>query len=396
MGNLFCRTTSNKEPRRVKHGDVGSPSPIPSSPVLSPTDASSILFSSPKPNVASGGDVAVVCNYPAIHEGNCAAIAVLGDGSNHVLSGGEDRCLHLTDWTNNQSVFRIAAAHGKDINRIVYCRRRQQAVTASRDKEVKVFSISDSGNVVHTCSGHTFNVSALTVNPEETHIFSGARDNHVRLWDIETGQCVTFNRTARNLVQNAKWISSSSLVAQSSEDLYLRFWDTRDRLLKCAFSFSALEYHAPGLDCSEDGQYVLTGHNGFAGEGSWAKLWDVRMQQHVRTFAGHQYTISNAAFLGGNRRGGCSLAITTSNDGTVRLWDVNNGECLQVNYFNEGRITSMSVVPKVATKCNSQEADVLLGFLSGMLAAYSLTDTLELQPLVQYGDPGGAISPDAE
>lgn len=38
--------------------------------------------------------------------------------------------------------------------------------------------------------------------------------------------------------------AGSSLVAQSSEDLYLRLWDVRTDALACAAALPALEYHA--------------------------------------------------------------------------------------------------------------------------------------------------------
>jgi len=331
----------------------------------------------------------------ALHPGGgCGAVAFVPGAPHQVVTGGEDGRLVLTDWAADQPVWG-AEAHAKDINRAVVCPRRRLVLTASRDKDVKIFSL-DTGVLQQTCGGHTLTVSALTVDPDETRCFSGARDNHVRLWDIETGRCLASNRTARNLVQNAKWIPGSSLVAQSSEDLYLRLWDVRTDALACAAALPALEYHAPGLDASEDGRYILTGHNGFVGQGSWAKLWDVRTLQCVQTFLGHQFTVSTALFLHGNRRGGRPLVITASNDGSVRIWDQSTGECLQTNPFPEGRITSMAVAPTVAEREPRGAADVALGFLSGMVALYALSDDLALTPLAQYGDPGGAVRPDAE
>ena len=396
MGNIFCSPDKDKKQSKKSKKDKKRQGASPAS------DGSDAAGHSPADyRTTPGPDESPrkgkpTSRYDPLHDGACNTVSTLSDHPNLVLSAGESRCLDLTDWCTNKTTLRLKGAHSKDINRAVYCDQRNCAVTASRDKDVKMFSLEGEGSVVHTFSGHAFNVSAITVNSDQTQIFSGARDNTVRLWDMETGKNITFNRTARNIVMNAKWIGDTTLVAQSSEDLYLRFWDTRDSAVRCAFNFPALEYHAPGLDCSADGLYILSGHNGFAGEGAWAKTWDVRMQKHLNTFAGHQFTIYNCAFLGANRRDGRSLIITASNDCTVKLWDAATEECVQTNFFNAGRITSMSVVQKTAEKCNEEEADVYLGFLSGMVGVYSLTDAMELHPLVEYGDAGGHIDPSAE
>lgn len=48
---------------------------------------------------------------------------------------------------------------------------------------------------------------------------SGARDYHVRLWDLVTGQQTTFSKVNLNVVTDIKWVHNEPLIVQTSEDL---------------------------------------------------------------------------------------------------------------------------------------------------------------------------------
>ena len=57
----------------------------------------------------------------------------------------------------------------------------------------------------------------------DNKICSGSRDNSVRLWDIETGNCLANMGILRNLVTQMKWVPGKTAVAQTSEDKSLRY-----------------------------------------------------------------------------------------------------------------------------------------------------------------------------
>eukprot|EP00906_Rhabdomonas_costata_P031464 RCo044434 len=331
--------------------------------------------------------------YPALHTAAVNSVKLLIDRPDEILSGGEDRSIRVTKLSTAKSSLELPKAHDKDVNRLLYCERRNAAVSASRDKTVKLWSLAaectPEQRLRHTFAGHDFNVSTIAVNGDQDRLFSGSRDNTLRLWDIESGQSLSVNRTARNIVQSSTWLRETSVVVQGGEDLYLRFWDTQGGHLSLIQAIPDLVYHPVCMDSSADGLAILTGHNGFVGEGSMAKLWDSRQRSVVREFLGHQYTITNCAFLNSNRRDGRELLATTSNDNTLRIWDRNTGDCVQTNVMPEIRMTSLAVVAKTSehlTRSNGQlEVDLVVGFLSGLVAAYALDENCQLLPVAYFG-----------
>mmetsp|Transcript_107535 Transcript_107535/g.270418 ORF Transcript_107535/g.270418 Transcript_107535/m.270418 type:complete len:108 (-) Transcript_107535:31-354(-) len=65
---------------------------------------------------------------------------------------------------------------------------------------------------------------------------------------------------------------------------------------------------------------------------SWvAKLWDANSGKHMRTLCGHEGELSSAVFSPDGQQ-----VLTSSLDGTARLWDAASGNCLHT--LDEGMV----------------------------------------------------------
>src|SRR5262249_34975920 len=108
--------------------------------------------------------------------------------------------------------------------------------------------------------------------PDGKRAVSGAMNDTIYLWDVETGEKVR--------------------------------------------SFEGHKGGVHRLAIPPDGRYVLAG----SCEGKTLRLWEVATGKLVREFIGHEGSINGVAFSGDGRR-----AISSSRDKTVRLWDVATG-----------------------------------------------------------------------
>jgi len=155
-------------------------------------------------------------------------------------------------------------------------------------------------------------------------MISGSRDNTVRLWDVAGGQCIRTMALAQNLVTDVCWghSSGSRLVAQSSEDKTVRLWDTRS--LHAAVTTTPKQHIQTCCDLSgADDRLCMSASNGFGGNGCEATLWDLRSgARPLREFTGHFETVNGCCFVVSPD---LNVAATCSSDGTIRLWDCDNG-----------------------------------------------------------------------
>jgi WD40 repeat protein len=142
------------------------------------------------------------------------------------------------------------------------------------------------GKLQGKLAGHEHPVSSLC--SRNNLLLSGSNDWSIRLWDLFTLQEIDKSTINWNVITCIKW-ATESLAIQTSEDLRLRLWDIRERKLIKSSGINVGENFATCCDVS--GNYILTGHRGFSGNGCDVKLWDLRKREQVLTLKEHQQSV---------------------------------------------------------------------------------------------------------
>ena len=62
-------------------------------------------------------------------------------------------------------------------------------VSGSYDKTIRVWNV-DTGECILTLKGHTDGVRSVVFNHDGTKIVSGSYDNTIRVWNVDTGECI--------------------------------------------------------------------------------------------------------------------------------------------------------------------------------------------------------------
>jgi len=259
--------------------------------------------------------------------GSSEVTSVAAAGPLMCLSGAKNGELSLCRHTTGE-VIQKWSTHEKEITKVACGGQNHELyASASRDKRICVWRCSsdcaETGPQCR-CSGHDMVVTGVSLSPSGSHMLSGSRDNSVRLWDVDGGQCVRMTALAQNVVTHVCWGRSCGtwVVAQSSEDKTIRLWDSRS--LRVAFTTVPKQYIQTCCDLSgADDRFCLSASNGFGGNGCEATLWDLRGGAKIlREFTGHFETINGCCFVPSSSH---FMAATCSNDGIVRLWDCDSG-----------------------------------------------------------------------
>ncbi|GAA5849802.1 hypothetical protein JCM8547_000567 [Rhodosporidiobolus lusitaniae] len=143
-------------------------------------------------------------------------------------------------------------------------------------------------------------------------VVSGGCDRDVRVWDVETGECLHTLRGHTSTVRCMRILDGRPIAVSGSRDKTVRVWD-----IERGECLHVLNGHQLSVRCLEvSGNKVVSGSYD-----ATCRLWNVDTGECLHVFRGHIHQIYAVAFDG-------VRVVTGSLDSTVRIWSAETGEFL--------------------------------------------------------------------
>ena len=238
----------------------------------------------------------------------------------------------LPPFNPHPGILRTLEGHSNFVTAVSLTPDGRRAVSGSRDKTLRVWDV-ETGQCLRTLEGHTNWVTAVSLTPDGRRAVSGSWDKTLRVWDVESGRCLC------TLEGHTDWVGAVSLTpdghraVSGSFDKTLRVWDVESG--QC---LRTLEGHT-----SEVNAVSLTPDGHRAVSGSWdetLRVWDVESGQCLRTLEGHTSEVCAVSLTPDGRR-----AVSGSRDKTLRVWDVETGQCLRTLEGHTSEVYAVSLTP---------------------------------------------------
>ncbi|GAK57019.1 serine/threonine protein kinase with WD40 repeats [Candidatus Vecturithrix granuli] len=346
------------------------------------------------------------------HQDGVTSVAMSPDGR-FMISGSRDQTVRLWNLTTGKCV-KIYEGHRGEIRAVAITSDGRFVVSAGADSTLRLWYLS-TGSCLRVFEGHRERINAVTFTPDRNFIVSGSDDGTVRLWDFTTTKCLRTFKGHHDAVTALMVSSEGQFVVSGSRDATIRVWNldlpeayhyeaalqlcrqqnheqlqwSADRFRKrmawaktawrngkatVAYRYLAQARSIPGYERAPEalklnaliakvlqrstlrGDWLLwTGEEHHKGVTSVAvtpdgrlaisgsqdttlRLWDIETGKCLRLFDGHWLAVTSVAITPDAR-----FVISGSEDAALRLWDLASAHCLRVYEGHEQEVTAVTM-----------------------------------------------------
>ncbi|MEA5598411.1 NB-ARC domain-containing protein [Rivularia sp. UHCC 0363] len=227
-------------------------------------------------------------------------------------------------WDLEQGIcIKILQGHTSEINGIAFTPDGKTLISGSMDSSVRFWNISK-GVCVRALYGHTIKTQSLGFVPNVQVLATGGWDGSIRLWDVESKCCRKILLGHTDLVWSIDFSPDGKLLASGSDDKTIKLWniDTGD----CITTLQG-DIKIKSVSLSPDGKTLVS-----VGEGNNIELWNIHKRKPIKTLVSHTNRIWTASFspVSATFPSESRYILATGGwDYLIKLWDVDNNDCIK-------------------------------------------------------------------
>ena len=190
-------------------------------------------------------------------------------------------------------------------------------ITGSCDRTIRVWNL-ESGVELHCLRGHTRAVRALQF--DAVKLITGSMDSTLKVWDWRRGKCI---KTLTGHSDGVVCLNfDSNVLASGSVDSTIKVWNLRT-----------------------GGAFTLRGHSDWVNA---VQLWDSRPETRTSSVDSFIFDVAGSASpISGSASSQIDpgkMLFSASDDGTIKLWDLNLRTCVRQFTGHIGQVQTMKVL----------------------------------------------------
>jgi WD40 repeat protein len=307
--------------------------------------------------------------------------------------GSDDQLVRIWDTKNSEPIKTLSGASNRiwtiavspaTSSGIVYL------ASGSDDCQIRIWN-GATGELLQTLKGHQGRIRSLAFSPSGRLLASGSHDRTVKIWDVATSECLTTYDQHTDWVWSVIFDQDDQTLISAADDRTILRWNIVTSTAQALPELDTVWVWAiaahPQLPLlavtgvseqielrdNNSGKitHILTDHQqrirsivfntsgtklASSSDDLTIKLWDVEQQSCLQTFIGHSREIRVLIFIPAAATTP-ELLVSASDDLTIRIWDTAMGKCLRILKGHSQGIWSLCYSPHLQTlfSCGQDE-----------------------------------------
>lgn len=248
-----------------------------------------------------------------------------------LASGSDDKSIKIWDMMNGRALFSIDA-HNEPVTCIAWGNGTKDCnllASGSEDFSIKIWD-TNNGKLLKLfkgktetffdrwINGHTFYISGIVWNHNNTKIASSSLDQTVKIWDVENNSVLGTLNGHKSVIRSLAWSKNDQYLATASDDLSIKIWNIEQELKHNENHFYGHTDLITTLALSPDGNLVVTGS-----DDKTIIIWDVILGKPLSILAGHSTPVEYIEWVADGSM------IVSSTRHSIKIWDVVKGKVLK-------------------------------------------------------------------
>jgi WD40 repeat protein/DNA-binding Xre family transcriptional regulator len=261
-----------------------------------------------------------------------------------VLSGSDDTTLKVWDITTKKHL-RTYIDHKDSIKTVAWSPDGQHLYSSSSDKTVKVWEastgycistlpdtwgsigthasiINPSSELIDSCNftvfGDEATLKSITWSPDGTKIATASRDTTLKIWNVDTGECLAVLFGHKSTVRAVAWSPDGKKILSGSRDKTLKIWDAL-KFEEITLQIDPSDEWIRAVAWSPDSKKIVS-----SGDDCNCTTWDAETGDRLQIFVGHKKPVRAVAWSPDGTK-----LLSASDDKTLKIWDAETANCIQ-------------------------------------------------------------------
>ncbi|OUC15722.1 MAG: hypothetical protein B0A82_05510 [Alkalinema sp. CACIAM 70d] len=183
------------------------------------------------------------------------------------------------------------------------------------DSQVKLWNM-ETHQCIQVFYGHSNRVWQVVFSYDDKFLISCSSDETLKIWAVDSGQCIDTKSGHKKRIYTLDSHPLHHLFASGGDDRIVRIWNLESQ--KCVLELLGHEGEILSLKFSIQGEFIATGSADCT-----IRIWDTYTGQCLKILTGHTASVNSLTFHPN------SVWLASGGaDGSIKIWDLYTGECL--------------------------------------------------------------------